>query len=116
LVMHSSIVRRFFRSLAVSDESRTRIWAGIEQESRAVRLLMEDSKDPNRSPVAEWSMPVSPTRLAVVFDCHPETLKRRLRDQTIRNRKLSPRRYQVSIDSIPIAHREKYRQRTYSDR
>jgi hypothetical protein len=59
----------------------------------------------------EWSIPETPSRLAKIFNLHRDTIVRRLKDGTIPNIKLSSRRYQVAVDSIPALHRDKYRQK-----
>lgn len=49
----------------------------------------------------EWSEPGGPLHWATVFGVSYKTMKRWLDDQTIRNQKLSPRRYRVSKDELP---------------
>ena len=48
-----------------------------------------------------WSRPDTPTRWGKVFGVSGDTMKRRFKDGSIRNKKLSDRNYQVHLDDLP---------------
>jgi hypothetical protein len=57
----------------------------------------------------EWSRADGPTAWARVFNCSYNTMLQSLKNQTVRNRKISARRYEVALDAIPASKRDKFR-------
>ena len=49
----------------------------------------------------QWSHPMGIKELSQIFDVHRNTMSAWLKDQTICNRQLSPRRWQVAKFEIP---------------
>ena len=49
----------------------------------------------------KWSHPMGLKSLSNIFDVHRNTMSKWLRDQTICNRQLSPRRWEVAIFELP---------------
>ena len=49
----------------------------------------------------QWSRPMGIKELAQIFDVHRNTLSAWLKDQTICNRQLSPRRWEVAMFELP---------------
>jgi hypothetical protein len=48
-----------------------------------------------------WSAPMSPTELARLFDVHYNTMITWLKNQTIRNQQVTPRRYRIGKEELP---------------
>jgi hypothetical protein len=67
---------------------------GHEQEDRTTADEVGEEAD-------GWSRPKSPTEWAGEFDVHYNTMIKWLRDQTVRNRQVSPRRYQIAVCELP---------------
>ncbi len=49
----------------------------------------------------KWSHPMGLQELAQIFDVHRNTMSAWLKDQTICNRQLSPRRWEVAMFELP---------------
>ena len=48
-----------------------------------------------------WSRAMSIRELSVIFNVHRNTMSKWLKDQVIRNRKLSERKWQIAKDEFP---------------
>ena len=48
-----------------------------------------------------WSHPMGLKELSQIFEVHRNTMAKWLKDQTIRNRQLSPRRWEVAMFELP---------------
>jgi hypothetical protein len=57
----------------------------------------------------EKTGPMPPSHWAGVFNCDVKTLKARIRDGSIRAKKLSPKSYQLAIDDLPAKEQTKHR-------
>ena len=49
----------------------------------------------------KWSQPMGIKTLSQIFEVHRNTMSKWLKDQTICNRQLSPRRWTVAIFELP---------------
>ncbi|MBN1182667.1 MAG: hypothetical protein JXB49_10295 [Bacteroidales bacterium] len=49
----------------------------------------------------KWSHPMGLKNLSQIFDVHRNTMSKWLKDQTICNRQLSPRRWTVAVFELP---------------
>jgi len=49
----------------------------------------------------KWSAPVGVKHWARIFDVHPNTMRKWLRNGVIRNEQLSPRRWRVAMEDLP---------------
>lgn len=49
----------------------------------------------------KWSRPMGQKELSQIFDVHRNTMSEWLKNQTISNRQLSPRRWEVAIFELP---------------
>lgn len=49
----------------------------------------------------KWSPPMGLKSLSQIFDVHRNTMSKWLKDQTICNRQLSPRRWEVALFELP---------------
>jgi streptogramin lyase len=49
----------------------------------------------------KWSHPMGLKSLSHIFDVHRNTMSKWLKDQTICNRQLSPRRWEVAMFELP---------------
>ena len=74
--------------------------AKLEQEGLAVENTAKSDRE------GLWSQQDTPTRWAKVFGVSVDTIKRRFKDQTIRNTKLSARSYRVNLHDLPATHPE----------
>ncbi len=54
---------------------------------------------------SEESRELSPQRLAHMFGIHRDTMVKRLKDQVIRNRKITTKSYRVHLDDLPAGYR-----------
>ena len=50
-----------------------------------------------------WSRAMNIKELSAVFNVHRNTMSKWLKDQTIRNRQLSPRKWEVAIFELPYS-------------
>jgi hypothetical protein len=57
----------------------------------------------------EWTTADGPAQWAKMFGVSPTTFKRRLKDGSIRHKKLSTKSYQLAIDDLPAKHQAKFR-------
>ncbi len=72
---------------------------------RSVSVTEPNNNGSLKEPI-EWSEPKSPTEWAGIFDVHYNTMIEWLRSQKIRNQQVSPRRYRVATEEIPLPPRE----------
>ena len=49
----------------------------------------------------KWSHPMGLKNLSQIFDVHRNTMSKWLKDQTICNRQLSPRRWEIAMFELP---------------
>ena len=49
----------------------------------------------------EWSHPMGLKSLSQIFDVHRNTMSKWLKNQTVCNRQLSPRRWEVAVFELP---------------
>ena len=49
----------------------------------------------------KWSSPMGLKNLSQIFDVHRNTMSKWLREQTICNRQLSPRRWEIALFELP---------------
>ena len=61
---------------------------------------MRKDNDSNITQI-HWSRAISIEELSKIFNVHRNTMSKWLREQVIRNRKLTARKWQVSIDEFP---------------
>ena len=73
-------------------------------------LFSIQSDTPTEVAVPEWSRADSPSHWARVFGISVQTMKRRFKDDKIRNKKLSDKLYQISLDDLPASYRLRIRQ------
>lgn len=64
---------------------------------------------PAKEETVGWTTADGPAQWAKLFGISPATLKRRLKEGSIRHRKLSPKSYQIAIDDLPAKHQAKFR-------
>jgi hypothetical protein len=57
----------------------------------------------------EWTTADGPSQWARMFDVSLTTFRRRLKDGSIRHKKLSTKSYQIAIADLPAKHQAKYR-------
>ena len=57
----------------------------------------------NKSDISKvrWTHPMGLKELSQIFDIHRNTMSKWLKDQTLRNRQLSPRKWEVAIFELP---------------
>ena len=82
--------------------------AAIENsEARLKRKQLEEKISPSHQASsrieenAEWSQPISPTEWAHLFGVSYNTMLSYLNGDTLRVMKLSVRRYQIAMDTLP---------------
>lgn len=49
----------------------------------------------------KWAQPLGLKRLALMFDVHPNTMRKWLKKQVVRNEQMSPRYWRVAIEDLP---------------
>ena len=49
----------------------------------------------------QWTHPMSLKELSQIFDIHRNTMSKWLKNQTVRNRQLSPRKWEVAVFELP---------------
>ena len=49
----------------------------------------------------QWSHPMSLKELSQIFDVHRNTMSKWLKKQVVRNRHLSPRKWEVAVYELP---------------
>ena len=49
----------------------------------------------------KWSHPMGLKELSQIFDVHRNTMSKWLKNQTVRNRQLSPRKWEVAVFELP---------------
>lgn len=49
----------------------------------------------------QWSHPMGLKELSQIFDIHRNTMSKWLKDQTICNRHLSPRKWEIAVFELP---------------
>ena len=49
----------------------------------------------------QWSHPMGLKELSQIFEVHRNTMSKWLKNQTVRNRQLSPRKWEVAVFELP---------------
>ena len=61
-------------------------------------MIRQNNSDTSK---VQWTHPMGLKELSQIFDVHRNTMSKWLKDQTIRNRQLSPRKWEVAIFELP---------------
>jgi len=90
-------VKRFFGQL--------RVWADLIENEPEGASKKADESPGNATPInsVEWSRPKAKKFWADIFDLHVNTMAAWLKNQTIRNEQVSPRKWRVDIRELPMA-------------
>ena len=67
---------------------------------------MQEGKDINVTKI-RWSRAMSIEELSIIYNVHRNTMSKWLKNQIIRNRQLSPRKWQVAKHLLPNGIEEK---------
>jgi hypothetical protein len=97
-------MREWFRDWATPQQCyNTRLFLPLEAEQlpQPVKETVVEAAPRHVDESEEWSAPRSPSEWAKIFDVHYNTIIQWLKSQTIRNRKVSPRRYCVAKFELP---------------
>jgi hypothetical protein len=49
----------------------------------------------------KWSQPLGLTKWAKIYGVHPNTMRAWLKDQVVRNERMSPRFWRIAIEDLP---------------
>jgi hypothetical protein len=87
--------------------------SGADQPLPAITVEAPANPIPVAPPAAgepmEWTTADGPAQWAKMFGVSPTTFKRRLKDGSIRHKKLSTKSYQLAIDDLPAKHQARFR-------
>ncbi len=75
----------------------------------AVKASQRLSGEASAADAVEWTTADGPSRWAKLFEIIPTTFKKRLRDGSIRHKKLSPKSYLIAVADLPAKHQSKFR-------
>lgn len=74
-------------------------------DRRILRILTAHPKEArmsNDQDKRKWTQPLSTTKWAAIFGIHRNTMRKWLRDQRIENEQISPRRWRIAPNDLPV--------------